>query len=96
MLKVFIKHPGKLGYTAAIKNELKEMQELVGGYIECVMFLGNTVIVCNDEGRLIPLKRNILDIYGTFFVVGVDGDEFRSLTEDEVKFCELYMNGGAE
>lgn len=96
MLKVFIKHPGKPGYTAAIKNELKEMQELVGGYIECVMFLGNTVIVCNEEGQLIPLKRNILDIYGTFFVVGVDGDEFRSLTEDEVKYCELYMNGGEE
>ena len=28
MIKVFIKHPGKLGYTAVIKNELKEMQEI--------------------------------------------------------------------
>lgn len=93
MIKVFIKHPGKLGYTAVIKNELKEMQELVGGYIETVMFAENLVIVCNEEGRLIPLERNILDIYGTFFIVGVSGDEFRSLTVAETRFCEYLMNG---
>ena len=95
MLKVFIKHPGKLGYTAVIKDELKEMQELVGGYIETVMFAENLVIVCNEEGRLIPLERNILDIYGTFFIVGVSGDEFRSLTVAEARFCELLLNGEA-
>lgn len=93
MIKVFIKHPGKLGYTAVIKNELKEMQELVGGYIETVMFGENLVIVCNEEGRLIPLERNILDIYGTFFIVGISGDEFRSLTVAETRFCEYLMNG---
>ncbi|MBQ6836411.1 MAG: DUF3846 domain-containing protein [Clostridia bacterium] len=94
MLKVFIKHPSKLGYTAVIKDELEEMQELVGGYIETVMFAENLVIVCNEEGRLIPLERNILDIYGTFFIVGVSGDEFRSLTDNEIKVCELLINGG--
>lgn len=93
MIKVFIKHPGKLGYTAVIKNELKEMQDIVGGYIETVMFGENLVIVCNEEGRLIPLERNILDIYGTFFIVGVSGDEFRSLTVAETRFCEYLMNG---
>ena len=58
MIKVFIKHPERLGYTAVIKNELKEMQELVGGYIETVMFTDNLIIVCNEEGRLIPLPKN--------------------------------------
>ena len=96
MLKVFIKHPGKPGYIAVIKDELKEMQELVGGYIETVMFTDNLIIVCNEEGRLIPLPKNMMGIYGTFFVVGTEGDEFRSLTEDEVNSCKLYMNGGAE
>lgn len=95
MIKVFIKHPGKLGFAASIKNELKEMQELVGGYIETVRFLPDGLtIVCNEEGRLIPLERNILDIYGTFFIVGVEGDEFRSLTDNEMKVCELLINGG--
>lgn len=94
MLKVFIKHPGKLGYTAVIKDELKEMQELVGGYIETVMFAENIVIVCNEEGRLIPLPKNMMGIYGTFFVVGTEGDEFRSLTDEEVKACEFLINGG--
>ena len=96
MLKVFIKHPGRLGYTAVIKDELKEMQELVGGYIETVMFAENLVIVCNEEGRLIPLEKNIFDIYGTFFIVGVEGDEFKSLTDNEIKVCELLINGGEE
>ena len=93
MIKVFIKHPGKLGYTAVIKNELKEMQELVGGYIETVMFGENLVIVCNEEGMIIPLPYNMMKLYGTFFVVGISGDEFRSLTVAETRFCEYLMNG---
>ena len=94
MIKVFIKHPERLGYTAVIKNELKEMQELVGGYIETVMFTDNLIIVCNEEGRLIPLPKNMMGIHGTFFVVGTEGDEFRSLTDEEVMACELLINGG--
>ena len=94
MIKVFIKHPGKLGFAASIKNELKEMQELVGGYIETVMFTDNLIIVCNEEGRLIPLPKNMMGIHGTFFIVGTEGDEFRSLTDEEVMACELLINGG--
>ena len=77
-----------------IKDELKEMQELVGGYIETVMFTDNLIIVCNEEGRLIPLPKNMMGIHGTFFVVGTEGDEFRSLTDEEVMACELLINGG--
>ena len=93
MIKVFIKHPGKLGFAASIKDELKEMQELVGGYIETVMFGENLVIVCNEEGMIIPLPYNMMKLYGTFFVAGISGDEFRSLTVAETRFCEYLMNG---
>ena len=71
-----------------------EMQELVGGYIETVMFTDNLIIVCNEEGRLIPLPYNMMKLYGTFFVAGIEGDEFRSLTDEEVMACELLINGG--
>ena len=94
MIKVFIKHPERLGYTAVIKNELKEMHELVGGYIETVGFIEKLVIVCNEEGMIIPLPYNMMKLYGTFFVVGIEGDEFRSLTDEEIMACELFINGG--
>ena len=93
MIKVFIKHPERLGYTAVIKNELKEMQELVGGYIETVMFTDNLIIVCNEERRLIPLPKNMMGLHGTFFIVGTEGDEFRSLTDEELMACEFLING---
>ena len=94
MLKVFIKHPGRLGYTAVIGEGLSDLQEVVDGYIETVMFTDKLTIVCNEEGRLIPLEYNMAGIWGTFFVVGVEGDAFRSLTDEEVMACELLINGG--
>ena len=38
---------------------LKEMQAIVGGYIELVELDGNTTMVVNEEGKLIPLSLNL-------------------------------------
>lgn len=77
-MKVVIKRPGELFRVIDVPNELKALQDLVGGYIECVT-LYDDVIICNEEGRLLGLPINELGsmtFYGTILIAGVKGEEF--------------------
>lgn len=90
MIKVLLVRPMRRPYPVEVENTLCAMQELVGGYIETIG-LGDAILVCNEEGRIIPLAPNrelksedgSTDlIHGPFFVCGSDGDEFTSLSDD--------------
>lgn len=89
-LTVVMVEPHKAPYVTKIDDELSAQQKAVGGYIEVVGNGDGTLIICNEEGKLQGLEgnRRIRDgasvIAGTFFVVGDDGENFRSLTESEV------------
>lgn len=89
-LTVVMVEPHKAPYVTKIDDELSSLQKAVGGYIETVYNGDGTIIVCNEEGKLKGLEgnRRIRDgasiIAGTFFVVGADGESFRSLNESEV------------
>ncbi len=89
-LTVVMVEPHKAPYVTKIEDELSSLQKAVGGYIETVYNGDGTIIICNEEGKLKGLEgnRRIRDgasvIAGTFFVVGDDGENFRSLTESEV------------
>lgn len=96
-LTVVIVEPHKAPYIKKIDDELSALQKCVGGYIETVYNGDGTIIVCNEEGKLQGLEgnRRIRDgssiIAGTFFVVGDDGENFRSLTESEVvKYMDRF------
>ena len=96
-IKVVAVRPRTAPEVIEIENELKPMQELVGGYIETLpirIFGRNFIVVCNEEGKLndLPLGRVLFDdddnlvdlIYGNFFVTkGVE--EFASLDDEEIK-----------
>ena len=74
-----------------IKGELHEMQEIVGGYIECVRFgIKNILIVCNEEGKLQNLKPNFMFngdvIVGDVFFCSDGEEEFESLSEEQIEF----------
>lgn len=96
-LTVVMVEPHKAPYVTEIENELSALQKAVGGYIETVYNGDGTIIICNEEGKLKGLEgnRRIHDgnsvIAGTFFVVGDDGEDFRSLTESEaVKYMDRF------
>ena len=98
-LKVVMVEPHKAPYVTEIEDELSALQRAVGGYIEVVGNGDGTLIVCNEEGKLEGLEgnRRIHDgmsiIAGTFFVVGEDGEDFRSLTESEVtRYMDRFKN----
>lgn len=98
-LTVVMVEPHKTPYVTEITDELSALQRCVGGYIEVVGNGDGTLIICNEEGKLIGLEgnRRIHDgmsvIAGNFFVVGDDGENFRSLTESEVKrYMDRFKN----
>ena len=77
-MKVIVKEPGKTSEYREIDNTLEAMQEIVGGYIECVFLEGGAVMVCNEEGKLMGMQMNFPFrgdiIVGTVFVCGTDDE----------------------
>ena len=104
MIKVLVVEPMKAPYEKEIKHDLETLQKEVGGYIEAVYpFEDEVGIICNEEGKLIGLHPNralydddgkICDVVaGTFLVVGLGGDDFTSLTDEQIeKFSEMYRS----
>jgi len=90
-MKIVLVEPGKEARAAVIPHKLKDMQEIVGGIIQVMYPWEDPVaLVCNDEGKILgmPLNRLLEDydvIAGTFFLCGIRGDHFCSLTEKQVK-----------
>lgn len=112
-IKVVMCEPNKMAQVVEIDNELETFQSIVGGYIQATYpFDDYVAVVLNDEGKLdgSPLNRalkineQIVDIYaGTFFICGLDDENFGSLTEDmaekyakEFKYPELFFSAGNE
>lgn len=96
-MRVLIIEPRKCPHVAEIDGSLKSMQEIVDGYIEVICpFADKVAIVCDEDGklkpdtewnRLIPECGDI--IKGTFFICGVDGEEFTDLSPELI---EKYAN----
>ena len=70
---------------------LSEMQEFVGGYIQALPVANKTLLVCNDEGKLMGLEPtlaligqqgNVIDIVvGNVFLCGAGVEDFTDITE---------------
>ena len=85
--------PGQYPKQVEIDNDLKAVQQAVGGSIGASYpFSDPVAIVYNDDGKLmgLPLNRALRDehgeaydvVAGTFLVVGLDEEDFASLTPE--------------
>lgn len=97
-MRVLVVEPEHRPEVKEINDSLKEMQDIVGGYIQAVYpFEEPVALICNDEGKLMDLPANrglrdkdgqIYDIVcGTFFLCGApaDTDHFTSLTSEQIE-----------
>lgn len=102
-IRVLVVEPMKQPYEKTIPDTLDAMYQVISGdCIQVVPLYGmnmkDAVIVCNDDGKLrgLTLNRLLFDrdgnaydvIAGTFFITGVDGENFCSLTDSQVQ--ELF------
>lgn len=97
-MRILVIEPGCRPEEREIDDSLKEMQGIVGGYIQAIYpFEEPVALVCNDEGKLMDLLANrglrnkdgqMYDIvFGTFFLCGApaDSDHFTSLTTEQIE-----------
>ena len=98
-IRVVLCDPGKKARVTTVKNDLKALQNMVDGPIECVYPYADPVgIICNEEGKLERLEPNrslrddqgkIYDVLvGRFMVVGLGYEDFDSLSDE---LCEKYV-----
>ena len=105
-MTVLIVEPGKVPRRAEIGNDLKSMQEVVGGLIQAVYpFEEPVALICNEEGKLqnLPMNRFLMDengvvydlVVGTFFLCSApaDSEKFESLSEEQIsRYHEVFRN----
>lgn len=90
-MQVVLVEPGKAARIVEIGEDLHDMQEIVGGPIQALYPWDDpAAIICNDKGKLnhLPLNRVLEDydiIVGTFFICGIQRENFSSLTEQQLQ-----------
>lgn len=84
-MKALRKKVGQPWEVVEIANELKALQEAVGGYIETLTIFEDCVLLCNEEGLLRGLPYNCevfgMTLVGDILLVGVSDDEFTDVPE---------------
>ena len=94
-IRVLKIEPGMVPEIVTMPNTLDALQAAVGGYIETVTLGANSILVCNEEGKLngLPANRQVGGdtIAGTFLIVGAEGGDFASLSAaDAVYYAEKF------
>ena len=103
-IKVLVVKSHEKPIVKEIENDLKSMQEVVGGLIEEIMpYEDEVALICNEEGKMygMPLNRAIYDedgsildiIAGTFFVcyAPIESENFLGLSDDLLeKYYKLF------
>ena len=101
-IKVVVVRPNEEARVEEIEQNLDSYQQIVDGWIECIYPFEEAVcLVCNDEGKfngclpnraLVDEDGNITDmIFGTFFIADCSGEQFESLSEEQLKkYTELF------
>ena len=97
-MKVLRKKPGFDLEVIEVENELRDLQEAVGGNIQTVPFVNDIIILCDEEGKI---KRKMANfpyngdlIVGDVLFVGTALGEFRSLTNIEIELVKTIFKMG--
>lgn len=81
-----------------VDDDIKTMQNIVGGYIEAIGIANGILMVCNEEGKLRNLPFNFYcgdPIVGTAFFCATAGEEFASITEKQIQFLNrIFVEEG--
>lgn len=86
-MRAMRKRPGEAWEAIEVENELKHLQQAVGGYLESFTFAEDACVLCDEEGLLKGKPYNTTvcgaPFVGTILIVGVAGEDFADLTEQQ-------------
>ena len=98
-MKILVCEAGKHPAVKEIEHTLKNLQDIVGGYIEAIYPYEEPVgLVCNEDGIALNLPLNrIVEGYGvirgTFFVCGLTEEDFCGLTDEQIdRYSKLFWD----
>lgn len=79
-----------------IENELDVLQKLIGGYIQVIEIGHNVLCILDEEGRFKESKNNFYHdrygwIIGNVIFCNQSGEDFTSLTDEQIKFVKKYI-----
>lgn len=87
-MRVIKKEPGRRAQVVEIENDLKPLQEAVGGWIETYTLPNGLCVICDEEGLLKRLPYNTFfagnHFVGPILIVGVDGEDFTDVPDKYV------------
>lgn len=97
-IKAIVKrHDEPTGHMTFISNTLKNLQNIVDGYIETVTLASDLVIICNEEGRINDMPYNCeicgYQFFGDIIICGVDGEEFSDIPITLDQWKKLFGKG---
>lgn len=82
-ITVLIKRPDEEPNEETIDNTLKALQDIVGGRIATLTVSSDAVIIYNDDGKVMKLKKNDaflgFGIYGIYIIAGRRKDRLTTL-----------------
>ncbi len=101
-IKVVVKQVGEQPKVKVIENNIKALQEIVGGSIEMVRvpFTNEMLyMVCNDTGKLDNLPVNFYEparcdiiVGNVFFTAGDYEGNLIDLTNEQIRAIKSYLN----
>ena len=96
-MKILVCEAGKHPAVRDIEHTLKNLQSVVGGYIQALYPYEEMVsVVCNEDGIALNLPLNrIIEGYGiirgTFFLCGLGEEDFTDLPQELTeKYTEFF------
>ena len=93
-MRVVAKRPGEPRKVINIDNDLKALQEYVGGPVESYRLFKDVSVVCNKRGKMMGATMNMelngIELFGPILIVGVDGAGFTDCPN--AKFILEYFN----
>ena len=94
-MTVIIKEPNAEPVVSNIDSDLNTLQKLAGGYIECIKFDTNFVIIVDEEGYIKRLTPNIKYcdkvLVGTIIISSIKNGEFVSLPHKSIDKIIEYL-----
>lgn len=102
-MRVITIAPGESYHVREITGDLASLQAEVGGVVEVIWHEGSWVIVADEDARRKGLGESLIlalwgginrSIVGPIVIVGIAGEDFADLSDDDLDWWKQRLQAG--